>query len=355
MHIALGYSWSLTAAGYHFERALRALGHTVTYVGPATYERPGYDHAALDKTLTHLLERPDLYLWIDSAGRYFPAGIEDVSVPTACYLIDVHLGHWRQNVASFFDAVFIAQRDYLQSFQAAVGHEQVYWLPLAAASDVHRQIDRPRTLDVGFVGNLALAHHKTARARRLQLIAQHFKTNDFYRQYTPAEVGEVYSQAKIVFNTSIAGDVTMRIFEGSACGALVLTDSTANGLNDLFKPGSEILTYTDDRELLNQISYYLTHETERAGIAAAGQQRTLSQHLYIHRVQAILDIVAAASFKQVAPMRKASSKQRFQARRDIYTHLHMLDVLLDESRAAGYNLIQRGWMTLPCLARRMLF
>lgn len=39
MKIALGYKWFPTAAGYHFERALRELNHDVTYVGLNTPER----------------------------------------------------------------------------------------------------------------------------------------------------------------------------------------------------------------------------------------------------------------------------------------------------------------------------
>jgi hypothetical protein len=355
MHIAIGYRWFETAAGYHLERALLASGHTVTYVGLPAAQRSGYDqNVPLPSILAALPQLVDLFLWIDPAGGYFPIGLEDCPVPTACYLIDVHLGHWREQAARFFDAVFIAQHDYLDRFQRAVGHEQVYWLPLAAAPDVHRQFDRPRTIDVGFVGNLSLAHHKTARARRLQMIAQRFKTNDFYRSYTPAEVGDTYSQAKIVFNTSIAGDVTMRIFEGTACGALVLSDSIANGLDQMFEIGQEIIVYQDDHDLLDKIAYYLAHDDEREQIARAGQQRTLKDHLYTRRVQCILDVCVTPAFQRRAPMRRADQSARVKVRLDVYTHLHMLDAVFDTTRAVGYHPLHRAWAALPCLIRRTL-
>ncbi len=355
MHIALGYRWFETAAGYHVERALQVLSHKVTYVGLPAVPRSGYDHPVpLPAILAALPEPVDLFLWIDPAGAYFPIGLEACPVPTACYLVDVHLGHWREQAARFFDAVFIAQRDYVDHFKQAVGHDQVYWLPLAASPDVHRQLDRVRIFDVGFVGNLALAHQKTARARRLQLIAQRFKTNDFYRHYTPAEVGEVYSQSKIVFNTSIAGDVTMRLFEGTACGAQVLTDSIANGLDQLFEIGQEIVVYQDDADLLEKIAYYLAHDDERERIAHAGQQRTWQQHLYTHRVQRILEACTTAAFQRCAPMRRTDQAARVKARLEVYTHLHMLDAIFDETRAAGYHPIRRTWEALSCLARRLL-
>ena len=153
MHIALGYWWYPAGIGYHLERALSSLGHTVVYVGLPGSQRAGYDNSiSLDEVMAQLSPRPDLYLWIDPANRYFPPRIEDLSITTACYLVDVHLGHWREQAARFFDAIFIAQHDYVDRFRHAAGHDQVYWLPLAAAPGVHRQLDRPhihRRLDSG--------------------------------------------------------------------------------------------------------------------------------------------------------------------------------------------------------------
>lgn len=355
MHIAIGYHWFPAAAGYHLERALRTLGHNVTYVGLPGNQRPGYDNTIpIGDIIAALPQSADLYLWIDPGFRYFPPGIEDLPIPTAGYLIDVHLGKWRQQVARFFDAVFVAQKDYLEVFRRAVGHEQVYWLPMAAAPDVHRQLDLPKIYDVGFVGNVNLAHRNTPRVRRLKLLADQFRTNDFFRFYPPEEVCQVYSQSRIVFNASIAGDVNMRVFEGTACGALVLTDSVANGLSELFEIGREIVTYTDEADLLDQIAYYLAHESERAQIAYAGHQRTQAQHTYAHRAQKIIDMVAASSFEHLAPMRWADRDERWATRRVVYTHLHMLDTILDEGRKAGYNPLWRAWAALPCFIRRLL-
>jgi len=354
-HIALGYRWYPASVAYHFERAFHQLGHTVTYVGLPAGQRAGYDSSIpVTEILSALRPSPDLFLWIDPAGRYFPRDIEKAPIPTACYLVDVHLGQWRKQAARFFDAVFIAQRDYLDQYRQIVGHSQVYWLPLAAAPDVHRDWQIERCFEVGFVGNLAPAHRRTARARRLSLLAARFKTNDFYRSYDPMEVGRVYSQSRVVVNTSIAGDVTMRVFEGAACGALVMTDCVANGLDSLFEIGRELVTYADDSDMLKKTAYYLTHEEERLRIALAGQQRALAQHTYAHRAQAILDVVASPAFTLAAPARRATPAEVWQSRQIVYTHLHMLDELLDGARAAGLSRLRRALISLPCLARKLL-
>jgi hypothetical protein len=355
MHVALGYCWFASAAGYHLERAFRDRGHIITYVGMARPERTGYEGtSAINRIVTSLPSKPNLYFWVDPAGPYFPPGIEDLEAPTACYLIDVHLGRWRPTAARFFDAVFVAQRDYVEAYRKMLGHDQVYWLPLAAAPDVHRRHDLLPLYDIGFVGNLAAAHRGTARARRLKLLSTRFHTNDFYRSYAPEEVGRVYSQSRIVFNTSIAGDVTMRIFEGTASRALVLTDSVANGLEELFKVGRELVTFADDEGLLDKIEHYLSHEDERISIAAAGQRRTMSEHTYAHRVDRVIQTMTGTELRHLAPMRTASTADRSAARQQVYTHLHMLDALLDEARASGAGPFRRMWMAAPCLARRLL-
>lgn len=353
--IAIGYRWGMAAAGYHLERACDALGHSAVYVGLPYRERSGYDGAmALDQLLAQVCPDADLFLWIDSAGKYFPPGIERLPIPTACYLIDVHLGKWRHEVAKFFDGVFVAQKDYVPVFRDTVGHDQVYWLPLAAAADVHRMHCVERTLDVGFVGNVSRAHGPTARVRRLKLLENRYQTNDFYQGYLPDQVGRVYSESRIVFNTSIAGDVTMRVFEGTACGALLLTDSVANGLEDLFELGHEIVVFQDDQDLIDKIDYYLSHPEEREQIARAGYERTVSCHTYQHRVQSMVDQIDDSCFVKCAPMRNARERERVTSRREVLTHLHMLDTVLDEARSAGQGALQRLWVALPCLVRRLL-
>jgi spore maturation protein CgeB len=258
-------------------------------------------------------------------------------------------------MARFFDVVFVAQKDYVQSYRQAVGHDQVYWLPLAAAPDIHRRHELAPIYDVAFVGSAGVAHRRTSsRLRRLHLLSARYKTNDVFAPAPAEEVGRIYSQARIVFNTSIAGDVTMRDFEATACGALLVTDSAANGLAELFEIGKEVVVFGDDQELLEKIDYYLAHEQERRAIAEAGFRRTHGQHTYQHRVRQILATLETPGLRQAASMRWAGPAAVAAERRAIYTGLHMLDALYDDARAAQLNALQRTWSALPALARRTL-
>jgi hypothetical protein len=349
MNFAVGYHWFATALGWHIERALRSAGETVEYVGIGAPGHPGY---ASEQSLT-TLAKDSIYLWIDPAGRYFPPDIEEARALTAGYLVDCHLGHWRESAARFFDVVFLAQKRYVEPYKRLLGHDQVYWLPLGAAADAHVDHGVERDLDVAFVGNIDRSHKATPRVRRLQLLAQRYRTNEFGRPATPEEVGHIYSRAKIVFNTSIAGDATMRLFEGTACGALMLTDPIAaqNGGDELFD-GKEIATYRNDAELIERIDYFLAHPAERERVARAGQARTLRDHTYDARARTMLATLRRADVRRCAPMRSASNDERRHERLRVYTHLHMLDAVFDATR--GLNPLRRTLLAAPCLARRIL-
>jgi hypothetical protein len=345
----IGYRWFPSALGWHIERALCEIG-CVDFIGLGAPDHPGSDAA---RSLADL-PASEPYLWIDPAGRYFPPGLEDTPALTAGYLVDCHIGHWRESAARFFDVVFLAQKSFVEPYRRLLGHDQVHWLPLGAAGDVHRDHGVERDLDVAFVGNIDRSHRNTPRARRLRLLADRYRTNDFFASAAPDEVGRIYSRAKIVFNTSITGDVTMRIFEAAASGALVLSDRIApeNGGEALFEPDREIAFYADDDDLCAKIDYFLAHDDERRAIARAGQLRVLHEHTYAHRAKRILQTLADPDLRRAAPMRRASAQERLRERLRVYTHLHMLDAVFDATR--GLHPLRRAMLAAPCAARRIL-
>ena len=81
--------------------------------------------------------------------------------------------------------------------------------------------------------------------------------------------------------------LNMRHYEITAAGGFMLCYDQPE-LAELFDVGTECEVFHDERELLEKTRYYLAHPEKRAEIAAAGQRRTLSQHLYSHRLEQLL-------------------------------------------------------------------
>ena len=105
---------------------------------------------------------------------------------------------------------------------------------------------------------------------------------------------ELYMSSKIVINRHIdvSGEYAnnMRLYEGTGAGALMLTEAKKN-LYTLFSPGTEVVAYNSIEECAELARYYLSHDKERSQIALNGQQRTLSEHTYYHRMVRLVDIV----------------------------------------------------------------
>jgi 2-polyprenyl-3-methyl-5-hydroxy-6-metoxy-1,4-benzoquinol methylase len=279
----------------------------------------------------------DLYLNIDDGLRYlWPADLR----PCAWWAIDTHIDFdWALQKARGFDLVFAAQRD----GAALLRQEGVdaRWLPLACDEEVHgrpkSEVQSPKSLgssaesdstrphpgplpkgdgaerhrgrslqkagegegnpkskianpkfakrfDVCFVGNLIPG----PRVDLVRLIQQHFK-DVFVGQAYFEEMAAIYAASRIVFNRSVKNDVNMRVFEALASGSLLFTNDLAdNGQAELFRDGVHLATYSDGRDLLDKLRYYLRRDDVREKIAAAGREEVLAKHTYRHRMEEIL-------------------------------------------------------------------
>ena len=87
--------------------------------------------------------------------------------------------------------------------------------------------------------------------------------------------------------------VVLRHFEVTSQGGFMLTYATPE-LSTCFEIGTECDVFTNEAELLDKIDHYLHHPQQRRDIAAAGQRRTLSEHLYSHRLTRLVDILRSS-------------------------------------------------------------
>jgi len=88
--------------------------------------------------------------------------------------------------------------------------------------------------------------------------------------------------------------LNMRHFEITAAGGFLLCHEHPE-LGECFTVGKECESFRDERDLSTKIEYFLAHPLERAEIAAAGQRRTLGEHLYSHRLHSLLSAKPAAA------------------------------------------------------------
>jgi spore maturation protein CgeB len=73
-------------------------------------------------------------------------------------------------------------------------------------------------------------------------------------------------------------------------GACLLTERQEN-LGRYFEPDAEVVTFGSPQEAAEKADYLLAHESERLGIARAGQARTLRDHTFAVRTRQLDEII----------------------------------------------------------------
>ena len=102
---------------------------------------------------------------------------------------------------------------------------------------------------------------------------------------------EFLNKGLMVIQNSRWGEVTRRIFEGMACGKLVLCDrlEKSKKLDELFVDGEDIVYYDDMVDCINKMNKYSEDEAERNRIAQNGYKKVLENHTQKQRVKFIID------------------------------------------------------------------
>lgn len=165
--------------------------------------------------------------------------------------------------------------------------------------------DSQKSIPVSFVGSIGLIHSE--RLKVLETLcaklgermcvwapsAEHLPAvSSIRKRYQGPAFGcasyQILSASKITVNChiNVAGRFAdnMRLFEATGMGTMLITDWKVN-LHKMFEPGKEVITYRTAEECAELVHYYLEHDTEREEIARAGQERTLREHTYYHRMQ----------------------------------------------------------------------
>ena len=103
----------------------------------------------------------------------------------------------------------------------------------------------------------------------------------------------VLSKSKILINTHIddteyAGN--MRIFEGTGCGCLLISD-VKKGIEDLFKIDHEILLFNNVHDLITKCNFMLGNQKKIEQMASLGKQRTQKDHHYENRAELLAKFI----------------------------------------------------------------
>lgn len=320
-------------------RALRRLGHEVTYVDntrhmpvlqaiAASQDPPAVRDRMRDAFLDMVraqsrqataAARPQVALFLAQAPVMRDEDVAELraaDVPTIFWFVeDRHVFSYWRGLGDRFDHFWAIQPD--PAFAAelrAQGQRFVDHVPLACEPPLGPPPagDGPTPV-VGFVGS--------AYPNRLRLLTQ-LADLPALQLYGPGwsavpalrpriahdglvpyhQLPELFRASAINLNLSSAVSaaefdrpkdfVNPRAFEICAAGGFQLAEALSP-LERFFVPGEELVTFRGADEARAKIAHYLADANDRQRIARAGQRRALAEHTYDQRLGAALERAAA--------------------------------------------------------------
>lgn len=169
------------------------------------------------------------------------------------------------------------------------------WFPVWADERVFYSSDAERTLGVSTTAVPTGTRNKrgflTFNDALKKSLGDNFSNPMRDRQgmsYIPMmENGDLFRASKIVFQFSSSGELTRRIVEGSACGAMILADALdpVRNVHSLFTEGEDIIFYRNLEECIEMSDFYLRNDSERMRIANNMQEKVKNFHTGLARAQ----------------------------------------------------------------------
>lgn len=275
--------------------------------------------------------KPDLFLCLHLANdqTYPPEYIENLKsvfpeVQYVAWIFDITInGKYAYKSNEFlrlvktYDYFFTVAKSDVDKFQDA-GIPGTYWVPEGYCNYSHvlpamnSNIIRDTKSDVLFVGQFG---HKDVHEERmdyldaiasigvdLRILGQAFNmTKKVQACYVGRPTHNDIEHCREVVNTKINfchsgwkdvdSYVSARNYRVSAAGGFMLCND-GKGVRDLWEVDKEVVVYSNIKECLDKVRYYLEHEDERLEIADAGRQKTLTNYSFdksIEKIEGIVD------------------------------------------------------------------
>ena len=125
-----------------------------------------------------------------------------------------------------------------------------------------------------------------------------------------AQINEVWNRSRISYTPMRGGpngqvlSIKSRTFDMGLSGTLMLCEASP-GLDEYYEAGRECITFESLEDCAEKAKWYLAHESERQRVAHQYRQRTLMEHLWIHRFRKLFLDLGLCARKETAVLAQA--------------------------------------------------
>ena len=264
---------------------------------------------SLDEQVADAGFEPDVVFMELMGQSVLPRDIYTSRHRLAAYCVDSPLNEfWIAPLMRLFDDVFVDQAPSVESFRER--GVRARWLPLCAQEENFRE-PAPKEHFVTFVGRVTA--HRGKRANVLRQVASEFELN-VVQDVSTAAMQDIFARSRVVLNENLFSGLTLRVFQALASGSLLLTEAGGAGVDEHFRDGEHLLSYSPPT-LLPLLRRLRDGGIDAGAVARRGQE--LCRRLHTSEARAAQVLARLDS----APRRKApTDKRRLDEARAKYLH-----------------------------------
>lgn len=275
------------------------------------------------------------------------------------------------DTAKLCDYIFTTDRNKVDDYKAAVGHDNVFSMTFAAQPKIHNPVKKyAREKGVVFAGSYYGNRHEDRKKDMHDIldICKNYNLAIFDRNYESTknnknspfrypekyqenvkgslkytEIDKAYKGFEVMLNVnSVKYSPTMfsrRVFEGLACGTPIIS-TYSQGISEYFK--DIVLLDEDNKKLESKLDIIFKDRNKRKEISILGIREVLSKHTYEHRLHDIMNKLGKSidlEIPKVSFIVMANSREDVKKSIEIFESMDYENkklVILMESLFEGY-------------------
>ena len=312
-----------------FHKSYAAVNNFVTNQNRLDYLENQYVEFLSDLVLEGIREKPVDILISLAQAPLSPRALKELrsrGVITAMWFVEDcgRFPTWKV-IAPYYDFMFVIQKEKYPEMIEQAGAGRCYYIPTACDPQIHHPLELSAEeqhrwgSDLSFVG----AGYHNRRKMFARLTQSNFRiwgtewpesrpfdtlVQEKGRRISPEDYVKIFNATTINLNLHSSSErdgvdphgdfVNPRTFELAACGSFQLVDRRSL-LPELFTEDSEIVCFSNEKELRDKIEYYIGNPTKRIEIAKRGRDRALKEHTYVHRLKSMLSYIFAERYAEL--------------------------------------------------------
>lgn len=300
---------------FNFYLSLKQMGHEVELFDYATEIAVLGKEAMNEKLLARVQAwQPTVAIFSLYTDQFFPATINSLRKYTRTFCF-FHDDTWRVDYTRYWARQFdyFSTPDlYGETKYSEIGLPNAIYFPFGCNEQLFRHLEIPKKYDVSFIGGWHpyrewLIEKIRKAGINVEVVGYRWPKGEVDQEHMIRLFNE--SRINLNLSNSAAWDVRYlisspralinrarskknieqmkaRFFEVNGCRAFLLS-YYVEGLGSCYSIDKEIAVYADADDLVEKVKFYLEHDTLRESIVTAGYKRTLQDHTFVQRFQAV--------------------------------------------------------------------